>query len=876
MMKKGIMRKGIAIVLFSVLIGTIGIPLSCFVDNHGVLADNQDDIIESIWFSVSFSAPTISTQQIADTTFYDIHMNGCIGKATHPGDPIIPVKYITLLLPPCRSVETVTVTGTPIELSITGKNVTHYQVLPSQNQRPTGETVLTDFIRNEEIYSSHNPYPRGTYSEYHSGYSHGYTLLGITLQPVSIIPAEGRCFYYPEMSLNITLTKSIQSQVLFRDTAEDKAWVRSLVSNPEVLARYTHLPVLEYPGGLCDPTDQYDYVIITTTENSLDHWETNQYTPYNWDSLMDQHAGDGLTCTLVTTQDILACQDYYNATPLFNDSQARIREFCRDAYQDWETQYVLIGADAEFIPARQLFYGYEGNVDSDLYWSNLDNTFNADYDTYWGEEGDNGFDPYSEIFIGRIPCDIPKDVSNWLSKSFFYSTATDAEYLENGGFFATNGSSWPGTTESDDIIDFAAIKGTSDWLGPDPGQGGPWPTWLGFLYGFETWNELHPDDAFNISVRWTYCDPNPGWHQGDAVEELRNAINNDTVTLITGIGHGGPERVLDVYTSDWDSAYHNTMPFFLCDLGCHSGDIDGSDDGVLGAMLFHSNTSLAFGCLFNSGFTWVNAYNTNSSVALQTKLFWDYFFDLMNNSGSDQNWQFGKALAWSKDTLAPTLSWDSTWRGILECRLLFADPAQQLRRPHSNAPPETPIISWSQETGLSLYTIDPDGDDVYYMVDWGDGTDLQWVGPYPSGVYVSILHTYAYPGMYEVKARAKDIHNAMSEWSGLLLISIQGPEIMIDALHGGLNLTVTLQNTGVIDASNVEWMITLSGGLIFYGKEKSGTLDCLQAGETQSVHSFVIGFGKTRITVHASCEEGGFVEKTASAVIILFLVVGVQ
>ena len=876
MMKKDILRNIMTIFVVSVLIVTMGSSYPHPVENLTVLADNQDDIIESITYTLSFQAPDISTRLIADTTYYDIHMTGCIGMETHPGDPIVPVKYIQLLLPPFRSVEKVSVTGNPREISMIQNYSTHYPVVPSQNQRTIGETAPADVTQNEKIYSSHDLYPSGLNSEYHIGYSHGYRLLDITVHPVRIIPAEGRCFFYPEMTLNITLGENITPHVFFRGTTEDEAWVHSLVSNPEVLSCYTPLPILEYPGGLCDPTDQYDYVIITTTENSLDHWDISQYTPYNWDSLMDYHISDGLSCTLVTKQDILACPDYYNATPLFNDTPARIREFCRDAYEDWGAQYVLIGADAEFIPARQLFYGYEGNVDSDLYYSNLDNTFNADYDTYWGEEGDSGFDPYSELFIGRIPCDIPKDVSNWLSKSLYYSTSTDSDYLENGGFFATNMSSWPGTTESDDIIDFAAIKGTSGWLGPDPGQGGPWPTWLGFLYGFETWNGLHPDDVFNLSVRWTYCDPNPGWHQGDAVEELREAINNDTVTLLTGIGHGGPEMVLDVYTSEWDTAYHNTMPFFICDLGCHSGDISGSDDGVLGAMLFHSDTSLAFGCLFNSGFTWVNAYNTNSSVALQTKLFWNYFFDLLNISGCEQNWQFGKALAWSKDTLAPTLCWDSTWRGILECRLLFADPAQLLRRPHSNTPPQAPIISWSPETGLSLFTTDPEGDDVFYMVDWGDGTPLEWVGPYHSDEHASMMHTYDSPGMYEVKARAKDINNAVSDWSGLLLITIQGPEITIDPLNGGFDLTVTLQNTGVMDASNVDWTITLTGGLIFYGTEKAGILDSLPSGETQSVHSFIIGFGKTTITIHVTCEEGCSAEKTASAVIIGFLVIGVQ
>jgi len=37
-------------------------------------------------------------------------------------------------------------------------------------------------------------------------------------------------------------------------------------------------------------------------------------------------------------------------------------------------------------------------------------------------------------------------------------------------------------------MDYSAIKGTDDWLGPIPGADGPFPTWAGFQFGFETWN----------------------------------------------------------------------------------------------------------------------------------------------------------------------------------------------------------------------------------------------------------------------------------------------------------------------------------------------------------------------------------------------------
>jgi len=165
-----------------------------------------------------------------------------------------------------------------------------------------------------------------------------------------------------------------------------------------------------------------------------------------------------------------------------------------------------------------------------------------------------------------------------------------------------------------------------------------------------------------------------------------NAINNDEVSLLSGIAHANADMSLDVGKSSWESNYHNTKPFFITDYGCHSGDMDASDDGVLHAMLFHDDAELAFGCVYNTGYGWGNLDSTNSSSAVQQKSFWDYMFDKANNSGSTMNWQLGKAQAWSKDLMAPTIDWTSSgapgsWRGIIESCLLFGDPAQRIKSP---------------------------------------------------------------------------------------------------------------------------------------------------------------------------------------------------
>ena len=327
-------------------------------------------------------------------------------------------------------------------------------------------------------------YPSNIYKDLNIGNCRGYTILSLALNPVQYIPGEGRLFYFPEMIVTINLEENGYDNGFYRGLPDDEKWVKKLVCNPELTERYQNgnLPIFVYPGGLCDPSDDYDYVIVTTTHNGLDYWPAGGSTPYNWGSLMDKHENDdGIRCTLVTIQDIDACPDYGNDDPLFDDIEAHIREFCKDAYQDWGTDYIFIGGDDEWIPARHIKYEAESNVDSDIYWSNLDNTFNDDHDYYWGEEGDNGFDLYAELFIGRITCDEPQDVSNWMKKSFYYANSNDLFYLDNAAFY---GGALGWNCQGDDFIDYAAIKGTDDWLGPIPHADGPYPSWLGFNYGF--------------------------------------------------------------------------------------------------------------------------------------------------------------------------------------------------------------------------------------------------------------------------------------------------------------------------------------------------------------------------------------------------------
>jgi hypothetical protein len=83
--------------------------------------------------------------------------------------------------------------------------------------------------------------------------------------------------------------------------------------------------------------------------------------------------------------------------------------------------------------------------------------------------------------------------------------------------------------------------------------------------------------------------------------------------------------------------------------------------------------------------------------------------------------------------------------------------------------PETPSGPYSgvpgEEYTYSTSTIDPDGNQVYYIWDWGDGASTNWLGPYDSGVTTQASHVWNEEGRYELRVKAKDIYGEESDWS---------------------------------------------------------------------------------------------------------------
>ena len=86
----------------------------------------------------------------------------------------------------------------------------------------------------------------------------------------------------------------------------------------------------------------------------------------------------------------------------------------------------------------------------------------------------------------------------------------------------------------------------------------------------------------------------------------------------------------------------------------------------------------------------------------------------------------------------------------------------------------------NQQYTYTTQSFDFDNDTLYYLFDWGDGTESGWIGPYETNEEITKDHTWEKTGNYNVKVKAKDDPNGdgdlsdglESVWSDPLEISM--------------------------------------------------------------------------------------------------------
>jgi len=91
----------------------------------------------------------------------------------------------------------------------------------------------------------------------------------------------------------------------------------------------------------------------------------------------------------------------------------------------------------------------------------------------------------------------------------------------------------------------------------------------------------------------------------------------------------------------------------------------------------------------------------------------------------------------------------------------------------SNDPPDIPTIdgetegTYGESYDYTFVTTDPDGDDIWYHLCWGDKEIIYTYGPYPSGEPLILSYIWSEKGTYIVQCKASDMFDAESDWGTL-------------------------------------------------------------------------------------------------------------
>jgi hypothetical protein len=101
----------------------------------------------------------------------------------------------------------------------------------------------------------------------------------------------------------------------------------------------------------------------------------------------------------------------------------------------------------------------------------------------------------------------------------------------------------------------------------------------------------------------------------------------------------------------------------------------------------------------------------------------------------------------------------------------WSEPVNMTIEIIGNVAPEIPVIEGAmkarirQQIEFHFVTSDINGDDVFYFVDWDDGTYSEWIGPVGSGEKITLVHSWDSRGSYEIRAKSRDAHGHESEWT---------------------------------------------------------------------------------------------------------------
>ncbi len=579
---------------------------------------------------------------------YDVvDLRGYVSTSA-PGEPIIPQAIFTFVVPPNAMVMDVEVVGSE-KTELPGT----YNLYPAQTPRPLSVKPEPEFVDPKPaVYGSDSQYPGRLVEFGYTGTKTGYRLCGVSVFPLQYSPANGKVTLYTSLSLRVTFEENSFAATPLSGVQREVAAqeLRSFVSNASDITEFAP------PLRQTDVTDA-DYVIITN---------------------------DSYVSTLQPLADWLSCKGFVTVFKTVSwitsnysgyDTQEKIRNFIIDYYANHGTMWVLLAGANSVIPARRgrsSVSGETGNIPADLYYSDLQWSWDGNANHIYGEAGGDTVDFYADVYVGRAPIASTANAQTFVNKVFGYEKAPDAGYIRKAYLPWVNlFTGYTGEAVSDTIADITP-SGWTDTKAPSPSR-----------------------SAFQSAV-------NSGYGVCHA------AAHGDDYGFYTDVGTA-------IYKNADAAAQTNGMGklIIMNSMACISGNFE--NQNCLSVALQNNANGGSVANMMNSRYGWGTPPTMGPSEKLCVR-FYDFFIQ-------KDSWMLGAAHARGKDVYASLPQNQQVWRWCFYDYNLLGDPAMGV---WSDVPGVLVVATPdSVPTGASNFHAN--------VASGGDPVTGAWVGLYKAG-----------------------------------------------------------------------------------------------------------------------------------------------
>ena len=713
--------------------------------------DNEDS------FVISFSYPDFEI--VEDNGEHIIKMEG-YNYLLEPGKPLLPSKKTLIALPPNSIIESVDIVGLNIR-QIPG----FYKIKPASKILPDCynlecekylDKIDEEWKENYTLtYSSDNPFPISAGELISQGTYHKVSYAAIFLYPFVYQPVSCKLFVYDSVEVKVNYLNKNNENLRYDSEIDNEA--SKLFENYDDI-RYLYQPYMK-PSS----EDNYNYVIITSN-NLYDSVIASNFI--NWKS----NIGFNIKIINITDSLITNQQGF--------DLAEQIRNFLRNNYADWGIEYVLLVGNYTNIPMRYCYpdkYNHKFNLSdvmggeyptdsyyADLSYSDLD-SWDSDGDGFYGECKDDDPDFLTEVSVGRIPTNKPDQVIYALEKSMAFEMDTGDwknNVLHAGAILLFNPIFDDGAKGVDKIekefmsgmpiSHYSEQEGvkTSDFAWKPLTEKTFTSDWKTGKYSIVNW---FGHGWSNRVARWVWVEDT----DGDDIADSNELEWKDFINVHSELDDDYPSII---YAKSCVVGYPETCPSEWPD----------DSKGNLGVDLLIKPS-------FGAGVAVLSATRVCYLIGqwVTNNIGFEFNKDLIIN-----HLTVGDALFNAKFNYCQNCNNDKRDYCNKFGYNLYGDPSLVYEGINIEGKPEKPVVSGpekgkiGEEYTYSASSSDPDNDSIYYLFNWGDSSNSEWLGPYLSCEECNTSHTWNIKGKYEVKVRVKDVNGLISEWSEPLIITM--------------------------------------------------------------------------------------------------------